>query len=121
LGLGHEVPEVNALFVEVLDLEVEQLSPGDGSLLSVAVLVLGLVCPQDVDRARHVLVVVFVVAVEADVLDRVVVVGDLKQAVLGVGALEARVRISGEGDAVFLRPVHLGQAVKLVVAGKEVT
>ena len=59
-------------------------------------------------------------AVEAETLDRVVVVRDLQHAVLGVAALDAGLRVAGDGDALVRGSVGDGEAVVVVVTLLEV-
>ena len=99
-----------------LDLVVEHLETSHRG--SDTVLGALLVSAEDVDGGRHIVVVVL--AVEADALDRVVVVRDLQHAVLGVAAPDAGVRVTGDGDALVLGSVGDGEAVVLVVPLLEV-
>ena len=99
-----------------LDLVVEHLEAGHRG--SDTVLGALLISAQDVDGGGHILVVV--PAVEAETLDRVVVVRDLKHAVLGVAAPDAGVRVAGDGDALVLGTVCAGETVVVVVPLLEV-
>lgn len=109
-------PEVHTLRGEILDLEVQHLEAGHRR--GETVLRALLVGAEDVDRGRHIFIAVL--TVEADVLDGVVVVGDLQHAVLGVAALDARVGVAGDGNGIVLGPVDDGQPVVFVVALLEV-
>lgn len=65
--------------------------------------------------------VISMTAVEADAFNRVVVVSDLEHAVLGVAALNARLRVPGDGDALVLGSVGDGETIMIVVTLLEVT
>ena len=90
-----------------LDFVVEQLQPGHrrGDTILFGLLV----SAENVDGGGHIVVVVL--AVEAEALDRVVVVRDLQHAVLGVAALDAGLRVAGDGDALVLGSVGAGETV----------
>lgn len=117
LSVRHEVTEVDALRIEVLDFEVSHDQAGDGRLDSILSRLL--VSTENVDSCCHVFVAA-VAAVEADILDGVVIVGDLQYTILGVTPLDTGLRVTGDSDSFVFCAVDASQTIVVVVALLEV-
>lgn len=116
LGVGDKVPEVDALRVEILDLQVEQLQPGHRRLD--AVLSAFLIRAEDINSSRA--IIAPVLSIKANAFDGVVVVGDLEDTVLGVATPDAGFGVAGDGDTFIFFAMGDREAVVLVVSLFEV-